>query len=866
MAQTKDHLTGEVSVKEGAGTTKSAMFVFELQKLLPNARIVYVSATGATEPQHMAVFSRMGLWGPRTAFKDSFEFISQIKNGECGAMELVAMHMKASGQYLCRVLAFDGATFEIKKDELTPEFKEMYNKASEFWEDLIAERDAIHEEAKQKAKSAGQGTRFQSPLNASLLWGCHQRFWMQMCMAAKIKSVVEIAKKAEAEGKCVVIGLQNTGESVNEFVKKDLLGDDVPSTASGIITWFVKKHCNNFSAQAKILEAAEELKLPGNPLDEIIDQLGGPSKVAEMTGRKTRMVRDKKSGQWQLVDRARSGDDTINVQERKAFQEGKKIFAIISEAASSGISLQADRRVPNQKRRVHITMQLPWSADKAVQQMGRSHRSNQSSAPEYKLLFSPLGGEARFASAVASRLQSLGALTQGDRRAAGYSQDLVEFAIDSKHGLAALKQMLELVWTQSPPPSDVDLPEFSALVSDAELPAFLAGAKDQLELCGMRKPTQGFRGQGCKVKTFLNRILGIQVDLQNQIFALFSDLLQAHIRVAKQNNSYDEGIVDIAAQNVVVRQETELYRDKRSNAPTSMVHVQGDRGVSFEQALTLLQEQLAYAAANENKKKGEAPTQAGFYRNHREVNNPSFILILRKMTVGQGKNRYIRVAPGTGHHNNDEHISDIVKTWSKVHDPEVARNFWEKQYKFAKDNCGHKKISANNACPGPHCDWKKRMKDYYLLCGLVLPFWNVMKNVWRMRMDTGGDVVKVKVVRTTVDGGRRVVGVLIPGKELKQIQDKIKEGVPDAEHLSNLSDRIVDDPLFKVCGLSSLAARSAPPFIPRLISCSYAFLSCACPAKRYVSPLVGLLRRSCDSMTLGSVVCRSWKRWRRGRV
>jgi hypothetical protein len=80
-----------------------------LQRLFPQARVRYFSATGATEARHMAPYERLGLWGAGAPFPDFAAFLVAMQRGGVAAMEMLCRDLKSVGTYLpgqcCRVRA-----------------------------------------------------------------------------------------------------------------------------------------------------------------------------------------------------------------------------------------------------------------------------------------------------------------------------------------------------------------------------------------------------------------------------------------------------------------------------------------------------------------------------------------------------------------------------------------------------------------------------------------------------------------------------------------------------------------------------------------------------------------------------------------
>uniref|UniRef100_A0A9J8BSG0 Protein strawberry notch homolog 2 n=1 Tax=Cyprinus carpio carpio TaxID=630221 RepID=A0A9J8BSG0_CYPCA len=810
---------------KNATSTKMGKAVLDLQNKLPSARVVYASATGASEPKNMIYMSRLGIWGEGTPFRTFDDFLHAIEKRGVGAMEIVAMDMKVSGMYIARQLSFSGVSFRIEEISLDEDFKLVYNKAAKLWAEALVEfMEAADELCMSSTKSLwGQ------------FWSSHQRFFKYLCIAAKVRCLVELAKKELEAGKCVVIGLQSTGEARTREVLDENDGhlDRFVSAAEGVFQSLVLKHfpsekqmrekgagnkrkrkprgrqpkqprhgtyvagviniSDDSSTESDVLDSdsnsspdsvqdnnddvifvdqtsyqmarLEEKKqgllnkiaelgkeLPLNTLDELIDKFGGPEQVSEMTGRKGRVVR-RPDGSVQYESRAEQSHtiDQINIKEKDRFMNGEKLVAIISEAASSGISLQADRRVKNQRRRVHMTLELPWSADRAIQQFGRTHRSNQVTAPEYIFLISELAGERRFASIVAKRLESLGALTHGDRRATE-SRDLSKYNFENKYGTKALdkttKAILGQIESKVPPPQDY--PGGDAMF----FRDMKHGMKDVGMLCSQSRLGISTE-KDCNISKFLNRILGLEVHKQNSLFQYFTDNFDYLIEKDKKEGKYDMGILDLAPGNDQIYEETQekfLTAGNPQDGQVILYKISVDRGMPWLEAL-----QKAQTLSNPDE---------GFYLSHKLRGNYPCVLLA---VQGQERNMII-YKPNIGKQAQTESLENLQHKYRKV-TPEEARDSWENQFTFSFRKCSH--ANWNGRCKkvdeGQECLMGTRLRQYHMLCGALL-------RVWKRVSDVVADITSssiLQIVRLKTKDSSKQVGIKIPENCISKVRQEL---------------------------------------------------------------------------------------------
>ena len=155
-----------------------------LQHALHDARILYVSATGATTVQNLAYAARLGLWGTGDfPFATRADFVSAMEGGGIAAMEVLARDLKALGLYAARSLSFEGIEYEIVEHKLTTEQIRIYDAYADAFQIIHknlnealkaanisgADGNTYNRNAKAAARSAfeiEQAAFFQSSLNS----------------------------------------------------------------------------------------------------------------------------------------------------------------------------------------------------------------------------------------------------------------------------------------------------------------------------------------------------------------------------------------------------------------------------------------------------------------------------------------------------------------------------------------------------------------------------------------------------------------------------------------------------------------------------------------------------------------------------
>lgn len=710
--------TGAKTSRGRSKPAEKAVACIELQRMLPKAKIVYVSATGATEVTNLAYAERLGLWGMGTPFPSQEAFVSKIDAGGVAAMEVVARTLKARGQYIARSLSFEGVNYRRLTHNLNESQRETYDIAAKSWQVVIQNFNKALEitggNLNTKAKSNA----------AQRIWNCEQQFFEQLTTSMMTPALIEDARKQLEAGKSVVVQLTRTNEAQAEretaSAKKNEDGtldlNETDFSCKGILEELVKNcfpvqeyeivYDENGNETSKPVEDSNknpvlnaeavkmrdvllaqigQLTLPDAPIDMIYRGLGDDV-VTENTGRKKRFGLDE-NGNTVIIKLPTNKDSFV-----RDFQDGRKRVMIFSEAGGTGKSYHADKNAKNQQQRIHYLLQPGWKANAAVQGFGRTLRSNQASAPEYVLMTTNVPAQARFISTIARRLDQLGALTKGQSNTGSQGIFSSSDNLEGEYARMSLRTLL----------STLDRETLHEMGYDNlyDKQGHLNVSSDHLT----------------NINRFLNRLFVLPLDKQPMVYNRFVSEMENRIQIAKDSGKYSDGVENYKAKRVEVNSKTAADIDSDYGTEVDYYVLDAYDDVVFNKFDKLQTQDERFRGFYKTPRgKVRAVFSAGTIVDDKTLNK------VNAYSTVSVAGRPVRLMQGD------------ISAWAKI-DASEAETLWK------EETAEHPKESKT---------------ELHVVAGDLLQVWNQLPDT------------NISFKRILFDGGETIIGRVIPKKELE---------------------------------------------------------------------------------------------------
>jgi hypothetical protein len=402
--------------------------------------------------------------------------------------------------------------------------------------------------------------------------------------------------------------------------------------------------------------------------------------------------------------------------------DDKKRILMFSNAGGTGFSFHAslDEKVKNRRKRMHYLIQPGWRADKAVQGMGRSHRTNQKSAPHYWLASTNIPAHKRFLSAIARRLDMLGAMTKGQRDTANQGLFSEKDNLDSKYAQQAVVQLF----------SDTQRGQLQGLTYNELL--INTGLDDKVD------PNTGMLGEKSIPETsqFLNRMLSMPLHIQETVFEAFISRMEEKIDVAIQRGELDAGLETVKAISTKVVSEDVAYVDPKSGAETKLI----DLELKLANTMYPFPQEKTQGAAIEwftNKKSGRVwgAVISG------STTLKSGAVVDRYRMLGTGGTQITtadKLKPRVGVSN-----FEAIKI-------EQARALWDTE-------TAARPVTVT--------------KNIHMIVGALLPIWDRLKT----------NDATMRVMRTQTEDNRRLLGRIIPDGDIADIRARLNVASPESK-------------------------------------------------------------------------------------